>query len=229
MTLAFDTLGPGSSGQNATAPTSVTWAHTCSGVQRVLIVFVAVGQGSGSDATKTISGVTYAGVAMTQIGTPRHSNDQTAGYLACYGLINPATGANNVVVSFASAPSTAECGSLSFTGADQTTAWGTPVTGAGTGTTATVAVASNTNGNIIAYGVVNGAPVLSATSPATSRYLSSYDQSSAGGNTAGATIPATGSSVTCAWSVSSDWWGLIAVEVKAAAAAVPFQGWGIPA
>lgn len=229
MALAFDAVGPSAAGQTASSPTSVTWSHTCSGSQRVLVVGVAVGDVS-SDATKTISGVTYAGVAMTSLGV-KHANDASNGYLQVFALINPASGANNVVVSFAAAPSSAECGSLSFTGADQTTAWGTPVLAAGNTTLATAAVASNVNGNIIAFFTAGGSGFFAnPTSPATVRWVANLDGNSGGGNGAGATIPATGSSVTCSWGLGADWWALIAVEIKVAAAGAPaFQGWGIPA
>lgn len=222
MAVAFDAVGPAAAlGQTATTPTTVTWAHIVTGSNTALVVFVGVGQNSGSDATKTISSVTYNAVGMTQIGTPKHTNDSTAGYLACYGLINPTTGTNNVVVTFASAPSTAECGSVSFTGVNQTTAFGTPVVGAGNTTTATAAVASNTSGNIIAFGVCGGVDFAATpTSPATKRYLANFGNSSAGGNAAGATIPSTGSSVTTAWAMSAvDFWAVIAVEVLAAGGA----------
>jgi hypothetical protein len=219
MTLAFDAVGPSAAGQTATTPASVTWSHTVTGSQTALVVFVGVGQNSGSDATKTISGVTYNGVAMTQIGTPKHTNNDVFGYLACYGLIAPASGANNVVVTFASAPSVAECASLSFTGADQTAPFGTPVTGAADSATATAAVASNTSGNLIAFGVCCGSDTgTNPTSPATKRAQANFSHSSAGGCFGAATIPATGSSVTCSWAVTSDFWALIAVEVKAAGA-----------
>jgi len=228
MAVAFDAVGPAAAlGQTASTPTTVTWAHIVTGSNTALVVFVGVGQDSGSDATKTISGVTYNGVAMTQIGTPKHTNNSTSGYLACYGLINPTTGTNNVVVTFASAPSTAQCGSVSFTGANQTTAFGTPVTAAGNTALATAAVASNTSGNIIAFGVDGGNTIgATPTSPATKRWLANFGFSSAGGCSACATIPSTGSSVTCSWSLSTDFWALIAVEVlaaggAAAASAVP--------
>lgn len=216
MALAFDAVGPNASGQNALAPTSLTWSHTCGGSNRVLLVGVAVGQASGSDATKTISSVTYAGVAMTSLGV-RHSNNQTAGYVQVFGLIAPASGANNVIVTFASAPTSAEAGSLSFNGADQVSGWGTPVLASGATATATATVSSNTSGNIIAYFVVNGADTgTNPTSPATKRYQANFNHSSAGGCSGGATIPATGSSVTCSWPVTADWYAVIAVEVKAA-------------
>lgn len=214
MAVAFDAVGPSAAGQTASNPTSVTWSHTCTGSNRALLVFVAVGQNSGGDGTKTISGVTYAGVPMTHLGT-RHTNDDTFGYLACYGLAAPATGANNVVVSFNSAPSVAECASESFTGVDQTTPFGTAVTAVGDSTLATAAVAANASTSIIGFGVGVGSDTgTNPTSPATKRAQANFSHSSAGGCFGMATIPGTGSSVTCSWPVTSDFWALIAVEVK---------------
>jgi hypothetical protein len=220
MTVGFDIVGPSATAQAANSPLSLTWAHTCTGSERVLVAFVAVGQNSGSDATKTISGVTYAGTAMTSLGI-RHSNNQTAGYIQGFALKAPALGANDIVATFASAPSTAIGGSLSFSNADQVIGWGTPVLGSGATTTATNSVPS-TAGGMIAFAVVNGADLQATpTSPATLRYLNNFGHSSAGGCSGAATIPSTGSPVTCSWGVTSDWWAEIAVEIKPSATAAP--------
>ena len=89
--------------------TSLTWAHTCTGSDLILIVTVTVEQGD------RVTGVTYNGVAMTQgikaaNGVP---------YLYIYYLVNPATGANNIVVSVSSS-SDIHAASASYTGASQT-------------------------------------------------------------------------------------------------------------
>lgn len=79
MAIAYDTTS------NATGTSGITWSHTCSGSNRIL--FVALGVTSGVSHT-----VTYAGVSMTQVLNP------TVGAVGFYYLINPASGANNIVV-----------------------------------------------------------------------------------------------------------------------------------
>ena len=54
---AFDAAGSGPS----TSATSLTWSHTCAGANRILFV--------GFLSNGTVTGVTYNGVAMTQVGS----------------------------------------------------------------------------------------------------------------------------------------------------------------
>jgi hypothetical protein len=78
--------------------TSYTWSHTVTATnpRRILVVLLAA---RSSPASDIITGVTYGGVAMT-----RATADfavQPGAYI--YYLLNPPTGANNVVASAASA------------------------------------------------------------------------------------------------------------------------------
>lgn len=77
---------------NSTA-TSRTISYTCgSGSNRLLIVTV-----QGDLTTDDITSVTYNGVAMTQI-----NKTLGARWMYMYYLLNPASGANNVVATFGS-------------------------------------------------------------------------------------------------------------------------------
>ena len=108
MALAFDAAVDGGS----TTGTSRTFSHTCSGSNRLLIVGVRGGTTADGDV---ITGVTYNGVSMTKIfGNEPLGNRWT--YL--YYLINPASGANNVVIS-ASASINISGAASSYTGAYQ--------------------------------------------------------------------------------------------------------------
>lgn len=94
MAIAFDAATNGSS----VTATSYTLAHTCTGTNRFLVVGV-VGV-AGAATSNNISGVTYAGVAMTKIGEEQLSpNDR---WFSIWYLYNPASGANNIVVSSSS-------------------------------------------------------------------------------------------------------------------------------
>jgi hypothetical protein len=94
--------------------TSVTWAHTCSGANRILFV----GAFGNTGGAGNIAGATYNGVAMTLIDSQAPVSGERWIYL--WYLINPAAGANNIVVS-SDGSSIALAGlSESFTGAAQT-------------------------------------------------------------------------------------------------------------
>jgi hypothetical protein len=105
--IAFDAVAA-----SEVAPgTSLTWSHTCSGSNRILFVGITIL--SGSDL---VTGVTYDGVAMTRVATIVETGGTQTLYL--YALVNPATGANNVVVSVSSSI-TIRATSASYTGARQ--------------------------------------------------------------------------------------------------------------
>lgn len=91
--------------------TSLTWSHTTSGSNRILYVAVF-----GDNVTDAITGVTYAGVAMTLINKVKINLDR---WIYLFYLINPTLGANNVVVS-ANASVAIAGDSASYTGAKQT-------------------------------------------------------------------------------------------------------------
>lgn len=87
MAIAFDTAKSG----GTTSLGTLTWSHTCTGSDLVLIVSVNYDQGTGS-----ISSVTYAGAALTQIATGAQVGSGNTSTL--WIKVGPATGANNVVV-----------------------------------------------------------------------------------------------------------------------------------
>lgn len=218
MAVGFDAVGPSASGAGSTT-TSLTWAHTITGANTVLLAACALDMSNDSGFSMT---ATYNAVSMTSLSIV-HAGAATSGFIQVWGIIAAAGAAHNVVVTAAGGtPAGLSGGSLSFTGAAQTigAAFGTPVTAntpQGT-TTPTASMASNTNGNIIAGFACAGIGFTSATSPSTSRYMIANTFSGAGGSCAGATSPSTGSSVTMAWTLGgSDWFGEIMIEVKAAA------------
>lgn len=108
MAIAFDT----SSYLNF-ATTSGTLAFTCTGSDRLLLVTTA-NEGGANDVT----GVTYNGVALTEIGTAVQKGS-TGRYLRLWGLLNPASGANNVVVSRTTGAADMWCLVASYTGVKQ--------------------------------------------------------------------------------------------------------------
>lgn len=105
MTIAFDATSTGTA-----ASTTLTVSHTCSGSDRALVVGVV-----GRTADE-VTGVTYNGVAMTQIGKKAETGSR---YVYLYYLNAPATGAHDIVVS-ASGSAYLELSAASYTGVLQT-------------------------------------------------------------------------------------------------------------
>lgn len=225
MALAFDAVGPSSAGATSAASTTLTFAHVITGASTVLIAGIAVDASSDGALACT---ATYNSVAMTSL-KKWHSGGaaQSAGFLEVFGIIAAAGASHNVAATVTGGtPAHMSGGSLSFTGAGQTTgaAFGTPVTGDSNGasvTTSTAAMASNTSGNIIAGFTSSGTSIASATSPSASRFILSQAGTGAAGSCAGATSPSTGSSVTMAWTQGSDFFAEILVEILAAASGTP--------
>lgn len=91
MAIAFDAS---SDGGLTLAGTSLTWSHTNAGNLLVVGVF---GDNVATDPTgNVITGVTYNGVAMTEVARAADSSDRWAYQ---FELLNPASGAHNVVIS----------------------------------------------------------------------------------------------------------------------------------
>lgn len=102
--IAFDT----STTAFTHSGSSLTWSHTCTGTDRFLVVFVMC------SSSKSISSVTYNGVAMTA-----HPSSGGGQRIIPYVLANPASGANNIVVTMTSTTYIYPVAS-SYTGVDQT-------------------------------------------------------------------------------------------------------------
>ena len=119
--LAVTSNGTVTSTANINA-TSLTWAHTVNaGVNRALFVQIAI-DNLGSNVT----GVTYGGVALTQVG--RQGGNHA---VEIWSLVNPTVGTANVVVSLSGNTAVA-AGASTFNGVNQSTSTGTFVGGSGT-------------------------------------------------------------------------------------------------
>lgn len=94
-----------------TTATSVTYSHTCSGSNRILVVSIL-----GTNAWDTVTGVTYAWVAMTRVARTTLALTESD-YL--YYLVAPSTWANNIIVT-ASISQTFYCDSVSYVNVKQT-------------------------------------------------------------------------------------------------------------
>ncbi len=181
--VIFDAASSGSS----TASTSKTQSHTVASQEnRLLLVFVEC-----SDAgERTPSGVTYNAVAMTQVGSTVTNGDRS---VSVWRLVAPATGANDVVATFATTCDAIILGNLSFYGVNQTTPVGTVATNTGTGTAPTVDVTAGVD-DMVAAGV--GIDASTTCTPGASQ-TERWDISAGANNAAtGSTERAAGTTVT---------------------------------
>lgn len=115
MAIAFDAstdLGISASGDGTKTTTT---AHTVSGANTILIVATASSMTNGSTS---VSGITYAGVALTQVTTD--TQIPTNNYLGLWYLINPTTGTNNIAITLTqSGGGRVWGGAASYTGVKQ--------------------------------------------------------------------------------------------------------------
>lgn len=109
MAIAFDAVTYATGGTG----TSLTFSHTTSGTNRILVVNIFQNDNAGD----TTTGVTYGGVAMTRVSVVQNTSSPYLSRNYQYILINPTSGANNVVISNTS--NNLEAWALSYTGAKQ--------------------------------------------------------------------------------------------------------------
>lgn len=184
------------SSTSGTGQTSLTWSHTCTGTE--LALGVTVGLGDATIGNRTVSGVTYNGVSLTNAWA---ADDGTFCNSSGWYLKNPATGAHNIVVSIGGGGAQlGAAGGQSYTAVDQTTPTGTANSTTGSGTTASVNVTS-ASGEVVIGGISSDAQGAGAITPTgTQRWEVEDiggDLSAAGQEYAGA------GTVTVQWSQSS--------------------------
>lgn len=194
---------------------SLDWTHTFTGSNGLLIVGVAYRNDT------TVSSVSYAGVAMTQLSSIDTGPDVR---VEQWYLVAPTPGANTIVVTLA-AQSRLMAGGVSLTGVDQLSPVATTATSANSAaSTPQVNIAVTTNGawvldNIGIRGQVS-VPV-----PDIAQVLHWADATN-GGNAGNPKVLAGGSSkgplgpgsYSMQWSASTVPWALSAVVVKPASA-----------
>lgn len=190
---------------------SRTFAHTVSGSDLILFVKVGCYQNAG----QTVTGITYNGVALTKVDAQNQGTNTIRAEL--WYLVAPATGANNVIVTWSAAVASASYCATSYTGVNQTTPLGTSAKTSGTGTAVSLAVSSAT-GEVVVDSLAwrrDGSPTMTVGGSQTQRHnvLVSAGSSFNGGASSdqpGATT------TTMAWTMSgtNHSWAIVAVPVK---------------
>lgn len=206
MALAFDAVS--NAHGNGTGP--FTFAHSCSGSDRLLLVLIA-----HYYLDDVVSGVTYNGDALTAVPNGEDNNGQFN--ITLYYMVAPDTGSNTVSVSTTGSVYDIGMIAMSFTGADQSTPLGTAVTATGSSTTPSVNI-SSASGEIVVDGLIIvhsgtltvGADQTQRVNTNTANAFIKYASSTESGV----------SSTTMSWSNStSQDWAIAGVAVKPVAAA----------
>ena len=165
-----------------------------------------------------ISTVTYAGAACTALDT---SNNGTTLRMSVYQKIAPATGVNNVVVTFAAPLNhSSAAGAHMFNGTDQTTPFANVQKASGTSVTASVTLTS--------IGALNSGFDGVAATPSTSINTPTQTQSFVDNNPTecvGGSHAAGNASRTFQWTITASApWASIAFEVQAKTGVIPSTG-----
>jgi hypothetical protein len=217
MTVALDAVGPaGGAGVGGLAPSSpITWTHICAPAS-VLFVGIAIGTAGHNDADMPITAVTYGGVPLNLIGLV-HPNQLARGYVSIWVLGTPPPGSATVSVSFTRANPNAgdsiAAGSVSFVGADREAAPYFPVntaTNTGSGASPSVSVLSRP-GDMVLDAVACGHGITSSSTAL--EWKKNVGTGNAAGNAAQSIAPGA-ASVAMGYTVTSDVWGMIAVDVR---------------
>lgn len=211
MAISVGNVSSSTSSAAESGNTTLTWSHNNDGD------FLRVGVSWRSDAGQTVSGVTFNGVALTQIGSAAVNGSTSAGH---WRLIAPASGAHNVVVTLSADTASLMAGATSYTNVDQTTPTGTSNTATGSSTTPSVDVAS-VSGDLV-VDVVAGSPVFTLDSAGAGQTIEwnitdSGAQFRRGG---GSHETATTTTTTMSWNTSaSSTWAIHGVALKEATGA----------
>lgn len=207
MALAFDAV---SSAEDSNV-SSLSWSHTCTGSDLALNVGGVARDATAGDAV--ISGITYNGVALTNIdvaGTTRRSE--------MWELKNPATGSNTVTITYTGTCERVGGSAISHTGADQSTQPDASNTNTGNDDTPTVDVTTIADDTIVVDCVFFNNVGASVGADQTQRTNLTIDVDR---SILMSTEPkATAGSVTMSWSGPSAIWSTVSASIKPAVAAV---------
>lgn len=223
--VAFDAVGPSSAGAGSSSgpptppPNPITWSHTTSGNNRLLVVSLAFGI-SGGGSAPTVS-VTYGGVTMMSFGRVHtisgEDDSDTSGFVEMFYLVAPPKGTNTVSVTFNSVNGTmeAETGSISFTGVDQTNPIAHSNSGIGNSGAPSISVTSAV-GNMVVDILGSGTTITGSGGSQSNRWLKNVDSQTGAGNGAQSTRNGAASPVTMSYTTGNDVWGLIALDLHSA-------------
>jgi len=223
-TASMATFAPsgstGSSGSAATHATSISWNHTVSGINRLLVVSVSAGAAAYSGVEGATITASYNGTGMTSLGTV-HTGGWDQAFIQDFYLLNPTTGTHAVSVTVAgSHGEDLEGNSISFKNVNQTTPFQNLTFGLTPNVVASSNVAPTTPGNLIFDSISNGSAILTPNSGVTLQSITNLNGLTGGGNLALSTARGSGTVTTGYTSIQDDY-GLIDFDVVAATNQIP--------
>lgn len=124
---------------------TLTWSHVSSGIDRLLVVQVI------TEAAKTITGITFNGVALSQEVTVTNGTLRSEQWI----LVAPTVGTYDIVVTM-SAAAYITAGAETFTSVNQSSPTGATSTATGSSTTITDAIVTTVDNSIIVDAVGTG-------------------------------------------------------------------------
>lgn len=150
MAIAFDAVSQSTVGSVVNA---LSWSHTCTGSNRMLLV--AVYLFDSTDADRDVTSVTYNGTSMTEVAEKRAGTSSY--YVSLWSLVNPDNGsAHTVSVTLAGDNTKAVGVACSLTGAKQTSNPSASNNATADSTSISTAVTVANNGWIVDAIVVEG-------------------------------------------------------------------------
>lgn len=192
------------SSAHAQGASSLSWSHTCSGSNRLLIVH------SGTNGTPvSTTGVTYNSVALTS----RWSTSQNWTAASGWSLVAPATGANTVAITLSAAEDTEFGQAISYTGVDQTTPHGTSQTASGVSASPAVPTITSATGEVVVGFIMTSDTAITTGSGQTAEItdINFASDSAETDSEPGAT------SVDMTWTTAGSQWSVGAIPIKPAA------------
>jgi hypothetical protein len=205
--------------------TTLTWTHVMgAGSGGILLVFAGYGQ----SAAPTVSGVTYAGQALTKLASedasPGNTHDRAADI---WYLLGPPPGSASVAVTMSAGSSSIVCAAASFLGVSQSAPFGTPAAADSSSASSLSAATSGGAGSDTVVAVCHPRATGTPTSGASQSQVVNFQQTGSTNNPIVVTTqPGSPSGVTSsfAWTSGADFAAMIAVALRAAAAAdFPFD------
>jgi hypothetical protein len=188
---------------------NATWSHTVAGMNRLLLVGIAIEMDSPNH---TVSGITYDGVALTPVAALHFSDTSARGEI--WRLIAPNVGTHNIIVTFTGIGSglAAALGAVSFTGVHQTTPFGTPASNTANMANASVTVNANVGDLVFGHVAVNTGPTV------TDGQMTQWSQVNASQTrSVGSTKTGTTPTTTLTWTFPAHEYAVSAVAIKPSA------------
>lgn len=203
------TVGVDSTNFSAAVALTLTYPVTNSaGTDRYIAIRVVI-----SDNVTSTCTATYANVSVPEITHVLPNNTANAGSIWLFGLKNPASGSNNVIVTASLIPLGGIISSaVSFTNVNQTTPTSGTTTAIGDSAAATLNVASDVNSLVVDV-VGSGTGTTSAGGSQTKVWINNHDLLTGAGSAAGS-VKTGAASTTMSWTLTSDIWGQIGMSVN---------------